>query len=86
MVIFNSFHLPQYCSPVPIFLIKNSERYALEFEIFKLLLLFIMDLNVVIPSLKLLAVALLFEILEIFLCLMLVSDVNLTPPLDMRQL
>jgi hypothetical protein len=47
--------------------------------------MFIMVLNVVVPFLKLLAYTFMLEILEIFLCLLLVPHVKLVIPLDVHQ-
>jgi hypothetical protein len=49
------------------------------------LLIFTMDINSVLPHLKLLAFSLLLEILEVFFCLLLVPRVTIAPLLDMHQ-
>jgi hypothetical protein len=49
------------------------------------LLMFIMDINFVLPCLKLLAFAFLLKMLDIFICLLLVPHVNVVPPLDVHQ-
>jgi hypothetical protein len=49
------------------------------------LLMFMLVLNFVLPCLKLLAFTFLFEILEIFLSLLLVPHIKVVPLLDLHQ-